>query len=169
MSAEEIKMSDTNTEEADRCIQILLVEDNEDDVVIIKEVFKTAKLVHIANVVYDGQEALSYLRQEGPYQHCSRPDLLILDINMPKTNGWEVLEEIKRDPKLRSLPVVMLTSSEQDQDILRAYDHGACTYIVKPITYQSFMEIAKTFSFYWGLYAKVPLRADHPAGGKDTS
>ena len=115
-----------------------------------------ANFVKIVGAVYDGQEAMSYLRKEAPYGDSPRPDLLIMDINMPIKNGLEALEEIKRDPKLRSLPVVMLTNSERDGDILRAYDLGACTYLVKPMTYQSFVDIAKTFSLYWGRYARIP-------------
>ncbi len=160
MNKEKIEMSEAPPEETCKRVNILLAEDNEDDVVIIKQVFKSAALINIVDVVCDGQETLSYLRREGPYQNYPHPDLLMLDINMPRKNGFEVLEEIKRDPELRSLPVVMLTSSEREQDILQAYDRGACTYLVKPMSYQNFVQIAKTFSSYWGLYAKIPLWAD---------
>lgn len=163
---EKLLAPELNTEEVSRCVKILLAEDNEDDVVIIKDVFKNSKLINIVNVVPDGVEALAYLRQKGIYKNSDQPDILLMDINMPRKNGLEVLEEIKRDPKLRSLPVVIMTSSERGEDVFRSYDQGACAYIVKPITNQSFMEIAKTFSLYWGRYARVPLRVDNFRAGE---
>lgn len=157
---------ESNTE-VHRRVKILLAEDNEDDVVIIKDVFKTSRLINIIDVVPDGIETLAYLRGEGVYKNFDRPDILIMDINMPKKNGLEVLEELKGDPKLRSLPVVIMTSSERGEDICRSYEQGACTYIVKPLSYQRFVEVANTFSFYWGLYASVPSRDEAPRTGGD--
>lgn len=146
-------------------IKILLAEDNEDDIVIIKEVFKDLAFVEISYVVSDGEAAIACLRQEPPYQHVPMPNLVILDISMPKKTGLEVLEEIQRDPNLKGIPTVMLTSSEREEDIVKAYKNGACTYLVKPMTYQSFVEIAKSFGAYWGMYARVPSRPDKTADG----
>ncbi len=143
-------------QENDRAIKVLLAEDSEDDVFIMKEVFKDSQWIKIIGVVSNGAEVGAYLKQEAPYENCSKPDMIFLDINMPKKNGLEVLEEIKRDPKFKGLPVVMWTSSGREEDINRSYDRGACGYIVKPMTYQSFVDIAKAFSQYWGIHARVP-------------
>src|SRR3977135_1388231 len=100
-------------------VELLLVEDNEDDFVLIEEAFAEAKLMNVVFRVRDGEEALSYLRQEGEYKHRRRPGLVLLDINMPKKNGFEVLQAMKADPRLQALPVVMLTTSDRDDDVVR--------------------------------------------------
>jgi len=137
-------------------IEVLLVEDNEDDIVLIEEAFAEAKLMNVAFKVRDGEDALAYLRQEGPYTHRRRPGLVLLDINMPKKNGFEVLQAMKADPLLQSLPVVMLTTSDREDDIVRSYTHGACSYIRKPISLEQFTEAVKDFKLYWTMVSRVP-------------
>ncbi len=137
-------------------VNILLAEDNEDDILMITRAFQRAKLVNIMTVVKDGQEALAFLRQEGSYQRAAPAGLVLLDINMPKTNGLEALAEIKRDPKLRHLPVVILTTSEREEDVLSAYATGACSYITKPVGFSRFHEVVSSFELYWTLVTRIP-------------
>lgn len=139
-------------------VELLLVEDNEDDIVLIEEAFAEAKLMNVIYKVRDGEEALAYLRREGPYQHVQRPGLVLLDINMPKKNGFEVLQALKADPLLQSLPVVMLTTSDREEDIVRSYTDGACSYIRKPMTLERFAKVVKDFELYWTLVSHVPSR-----------
>lgn len=142
---------------AGRRVDILLAEDNEDDVVLIQEVFDSSVL-HIINVVSDGDAVLAYLRQQGQYQGRSLPDILILDINMPRKNGFEVLEAVKADPSLCSIPIVMLTMSERDEDIKRSYASGACSYIRKPVDWDEFHNVAKLFELYWTVISRIPRK-----------
>lgn len=137
-------------------IEILLVEDNEDDIVIIQEAFADARLVNVMYTVCDGEEALAYLRQEGKYSAAPVPGLVLLDINMPKKNGFEVMEEMKRDTKLRSLPVIMLTMSDREEDVIRSYAGGACSYIRKPVDLDRFTDVIKQFELYWTLVSRIP-------------
>ena len=140
-------------------VEILLVEDNEDDIVIIQEAFGEAKMVNVINTVRDGEEALAYLRREGRYKVTRRPGLILLDINMPKKNGFEVVEAMKADPQLRSIPIVMLTMSDREDDIIRAYAGGACSYICKPVDLDQFNAVIKQFECYWGAISQIPVLA----------
>ena len=137
-------------------INLLLAEDNEDDVILVREAFADAKLVNLVDVVPDGAEALAYLRGQGQYENAPKIGLLLLDINMPRKDGFEVLDELKTDPELASLPVVMLTTSHREADIVRSYSHGACTYILKPVSFEKFREVIKQFELYWTLVAALP-------------
>lgn len=137
-------------------VELLLVEDNEDDIVLIQEAFADAKLMNVICKVRDGEEAVAYLRREGRYQEVRRPGLILLDINMPKKNGFEVLQAIKADPLLQSLPVIMLTTSDREDDIVRSYAGGACSYIRKPMNLDQFMQVMKDFELYWTLVSRVP-------------
>lgn len=145
----------------DRPVGILLVEDNEDDVVIIQEAFAESRLFTIIDTVHDGEEALAYLRREGRYHVVSLPALVLLDINMPKKNGFEVIQAMKADPRLRSLPVVVLTMSDRDEDILRSYAYGACSYICKPVDLDRFHTVIQTFELYWTMISKIPIAHRH--------
>jgi len=138
-------------------VEILLVEDNEDDIVIIQEVFADMKLATIVNTVRDGEEALTYLWRKGKYKVARMPDLVLLDINMPKKNGFEVLEQMKKDPRLQSLPVIMLTTSHREEDVVRAYEKGACSYIHKLVDLGQFKQLIKQFEHYWTSVSRVPL------------
>src|SRR5580765_2557976 len=137
-------------------VEILLVEDNEDDAVIIQEVFSDMRLATLINVVRDGEEALAYLRRNGKYKVVRMPDIVLLDINMPKKNGFEVLEEIKKDPRLQSLPVIMLTTSHREEDIVRSYAKGACSYIHKLVDLDQFKHLILQFEHYWTGISRIP-------------
>ena len=137
-------------------VEILLAEDNEDDVLMIREAFDGAQLGNIIEVVSDGEQALRYLRREPPYENARTPRLVLLDINMPKKDGFEVLEEVKADSRLRHLPVIMLTTSHREEDVVRSYSHGACSYVTKPIDFKEFQDVVRHFGVYWTLVARVP-------------
>jgi len=139
-------------------VEILLVEDNEDDILIITEALGEAKLLNLINVMRDGEQALAYLRGEGAFRDAKMPGLILLDINMPKKNGFEVLEEIKADPGLRHIPIIMMTVSERDEDILRSYSEGACSYIKKPLDFRKLQEVIRGFELYWTLVSSIPHR-----------
>jgi len=141
-------------------VEILLVEDNEDDVVIIQEAFAKSRLVNVLNTVSDGEEALAYLRREGQYKVVRQPGLILLDINMPKKNGFEVMQAMKADPRLRTLPVIMLTMSDRDEDIILSYANGACSYIRKPVDLDQFHTVIKQFELYWTMISRIPI--PHP-------
>ena len=138
-------------------INILLVDDSDSDIKIVKDAFEQAKLLNIVDVVKDGEEALSYLKKEGKYKSVETPGLVLLDINMPKKNGFQVLEEVKKDEKLKQIPIVMLTTSSRDEDVIKSYKGGACSYIKKPVGFQEMSEAIKQFSLYWAVVSKIPL------------
>ena len=135
------------------------MEDNEDDVLLEQEALADAKLVNLMYVVRDGDEAIAYLRRQGKYHDAKVPGLILLDINMPKKNGFEVLNEIKADPALMHIPVVMLTTSDSEADIVKSYAKGACSYITKPMDFDKFRDVIRQFALYWALVATVPARA----------
>lgn len=139
-----------------RPFNILIAEDNEDDIFLIREAFEAVNMANRVAVVRDGEEALAYLRGEGPFSQCPFPGMVLLDINMPKKNGLEALTEIKSEARFRPLPVVMLTVSEREEDIVRSFQQGACSYIRKPATFSRFLAIVKEFELYWTLVSKVP-------------
>ncbi len=140
-------------------MEILLVEDNEDDILLEQEALAEAKLVNLMSVVRDGEEAMAFLRRQGKYQNAQMPGLILLDINMPRKNGFEVLNELKADPALMHIPVVMLTTSDNEADIVKSYVKGACSYITKPMDFDKFREVIKRFAIYWALVARIPSPA----------
>jgi CheY-like chemotaxis protein len=137
-------------------IDILVVEDNDDDVVLIQEAFSEGKVINRIIFVRDGEEAMAYLRKQGAYAAAPMPGMVLSDINMPKKNGFELLADIKADPRLRALPVIMLTVSDREEDIVRSYEQGACSYIRKPVSLTRFIAIVKQFELYWSLVSLVP-------------
>jgi chemotaxis family two-component system response regulator Rcp1 len=139
-------------------IRILMVEDNPDDVELTVEALKDGKVANILTVVRDGEEAMAYLRGEGEYQGSVRPDLILLDINMPRKDGREVLKEIKDDPRLRRIPVVILTTSAAEEDILHTYDLHANCYITKPVDFDQFLRVVKSIENFWLTVVKLPPR-----------
>jgi CheY-like chemotaxis protein len=137
-------------------IQILLVEDNPGDVRLTEEALKDSK-VHIRlDVVMDGVEAMDYLRRAGKYANAARPDIILLDLNLPRKDGRTVLAEIKEDELLRRIPVVILTTSDDEHDILRSYDLHANCYITKPLDLRQFATIVKTIENFWFQIVKLP-------------
>ena len=137
-------------------ITILLVEDNPGDVRLTQEALKEAKVKTTLMVVKDGVEAMAFLNKQGNYSDALRPDLILLDLNLPKKNGYEVLQEIRNEPSLRRIPVVILTTSEAEKDIVKAYDLHANCYITKPVDMTQFIEIVKGVDDFWFTIVKLP-------------
>ena len=130
-------------------VQILLVEDNEGDIVLTLEALKEAKVLNNVQVVKDGEAALQYIRREGRYKNTETPGLILLDINLPKVNGMEVLKEIKKDVDLMTIPVVMLTTSDSEKDIQEAYQHHCNCFITKSADYQEFINVVYAIKNFW--------------------
>ena len=137
-------------------IVILLVEDNPADVRLTQEAFKEGKMNNNMHVVGNGEDALAFLNQQDPYKDVPKPDLVLLDLNLPKKDGREVLEEIKVNADLRSIPVVILTTSKAEEDILRTYNLHANCYITKPVDLEEFMLVAKSIESFWLTIVKLP-------------
>lgn len=146
-------MSETTTI---RPIEILLVEDSPGDVRLTREALKDAKVRNNLSVVSDGAEALAFLRREGDFASAVRPDLVLLDLNLPKLDGRDVLAQIKSDQMLRRIPVVVLTTSKAEQDILRTYDLHANCYITKPVDLDQFMVVIQSIEEFWLTIVKLP-------------
>lgn len=137
-------------------IEILLVEDNPGDVRLTREALKESKLHNNLSVVEDGAEALAFLRRQGRYANAPRPDILLLDLNLPRIDGRQVLEEIKNDDDLKRIPVVVLTTSASEQDILMSYNLHANCYITKPVDLNQFITIVKNIENFWFSIVKLP-------------
>jgi len=143
---------------SDKPLQVLLVEDDPGDVELTQEALKNSKLLIELNVVNDGEEAIAYLRQEGEYAEALRPSLILLDLNLPGMNGREVLQEIKNDDRLRLIPVVVLTTSDLQKDILNSYELGGNCYITKPVSLKDFMKIVQFIEAFWLTVVKLPTQ-----------
>jgi chemotaxis family two-component system response regulator Rcp1 len=137
-------------------LEILLVEDNEGDIQLTIEAFKEAKIRNQIKVVRDGEEALDYLRKEGNYANVPSPDIILLDINLPKIDGKEVLSTMKNDPVLKSIPVIMLTTSSSDLDVQESYANHANCYVIKPVDLNKFMDVVRSIEDYWVSIVKLP-------------
>lgn len=140
-------------------LQILLVEDNEGDILLTLEAFKELKVNNKVEVVRDGAEAIEFLKKEGQYSNTTMPNLILLDINMPRLNGIEVLEFIKNDDKLKKIPVVMLTTSSSESDIAACYERSANCFITKPMDFIKFLEIVQSIESFWFNVAQLPKTA----------
>ena len=141
-------------------IEILLVEDNAGDARLAEEALKESKVRNKLHHVKDGVEAMKFLRRQQEYSHVSLPDLVLLDLNLPRKDGREVLAEIKEDPELRLIPVVVLTTSEAERDLVKSYDLHANAFIVKPIDLSRFIEIVESIEDFWFTVVKLPQRND---------
>ena len=137
-------------------IEILLVEDNRGDVQLTREALADAKVLNNLHVVEDGEQAIAFLRREDGYASSVRPDLVLLDLNIPRKDGREVLTEIKEDPELRRIPVVILTSSKAEQDIAKSYDLHANCYITKPVRLDGFLNVLQAIEGFWLSLVKLP-------------
>jgi two-component system response regulator len=146
---------------AARTAEILLVEDNDDDAELTQRGLRQAKLAINLHRVADGEECLAFLRKEGSYAHAPTPDLVLLDLNMPRMDGLEVLEEINRDERLRHLPVVVMTSSAAESDVLKSYELRCSSYVVKPIDFDAFVRVVRSLADYWFTIVVLP---PHPGG-----
>jgi CheY-like chemotaxis protein len=141
-----------------RPIEILMVEDNLGDVRLTQEALSEGKVRNHLHVVADGVEAMAFLRREGEHTHAPQPDLILLDLNLPKKSGPEVLAEIKADPELRRIPVVILTVSKAEEDVLKSYNLHANCYITKPVNLDQFLEVVKSIEDFWLTVVMLPPR-----------
>jgi chemotaxis family two-component system response regulator Rcp1 len=139
-----------------RTIEILLVEDNPGDARLTLEAFKEGKVLNNITIMGDGVEALAYLRRQGHYAGAAQPDLILLDLNLPKMDGREVLAEIKADEQLKKIPVVVLTTSEAEEDVARAYSSHANCYITKPVELEQFLNVVQSIDSFWLSLVKLP-------------
>jgi len=137
-------------------IEILLVEDNPDDACLTMDALRDGRVRNNINLVEDGEAAMAFLRREGRYASAPRPDLILLDLNLPRKNGREVLAEVKQDPSLRRIPVVIMTSSDDEKDILRAYDLYVNCYVTKPVDLDQFIRVVKSIEHFWFSIVKLP-------------
>jgi CheY-like chemotaxis protein len=141
-----------------RPVEILLVEDNPADVRLIMETFKDFKIQNSMSVAKDGAEAMEFLKKEGAFSAAPRPDVILLDLNLPKKNGFEVLKEIRNTPELKRLPVVILSTSDSENDILKSYDMNANCFVTKPVGLDEFIKIVMTIEDFWLSIVKLPER-----------
>jgi two-component system, chemotaxis family, response regulator Rcp1 len=139
-----------------RPVEILLVEDSPSDAALTREALEKGKIANNLNCVDDGVEALEYLYRKGKFANAKRPDLIMLDLNMPRKDGKEVLKEIKNDPSLKTIPVIVLTTSNAEQDILQSYQLSANCYITKPVDFKSFIDVVKSIEQFWLSVVRLP-------------
>ncbi|MEV4398078.1 response regulator [Nonomuraea sp. NPDC049607] len=143
-------------------IDVLLVEDDQGDILLTREAFALNKVRNRLDVVNDGEQAMAYLRREGAYAGAPRPDLILLDLNLPRMNGLEVLREIKADAALRTIPVVILTTSEAEEDILHSYRLHANAYVSKPVDFEQFIRVVRQIDDFFVTVAKLPTPGRRP-------
>lgn len=153
----ETTLSELSRLRMSRVIEILLVEDNPGDVRLTREALREGKVLNNLNVVTDGQEAVEFLRREGEYGNVPRPDLILLDLNLPKKDGREVLAEIKADESLRRIPIVVLTTSQAEKDVIQTYNLGVNCYITKPVDLDQFIYVVKSIEEFWLTVVTLPL------------
>ena len=147
---------ETHLQSTEKPIGILLVEDEPGDAYLTCEALKTAKIINQVHLVEDGVEAMAFLHRKAPYATAPRPDLILLDLNLPRKDGRQVLAEIKNDPCLNSIPVVVLTTSSADEDVLQSYNLRANCYITKPVDLEQFMAVVKATQEFWLSIVKLP-------------
>jgi chemotaxis family two-component system response regulator Rcp1 len=139
-----------------RSVEILLVEDNEGDAALVQEAMRAAKMTNRMHIVEDGVEAMTFLRREGRFADAPRPDIILLDLNLPKKDGRQVLAEVKADADLKCIPVVVLTTSDAEEDVLRAYELHANCYVTKPVDFAKFMQVVKQIDEFWIKVVTLP-------------
>lgn len=137
-------------------VHILMAEDDPEDEMIVRKALAEDRLVNELHVVHDGEELLQYLRRDGEYKEAVVPDLILLDLNMPRMDGREALEMIKQTPELRRIPVIVLATSAEGEDIVRSYDLGVNSYITKPVSFQKLADVIKAIGTYWFEIVKLP-------------
>ncbi|MCI0562357.1 MAG: response regulator [Nitrososphaera sp.] len=139
-------------------VEILLLEDNAGDIRLLQEAFKECKVKSRLHVIENGEEGMAFLQRQGRYAHAVRPDIILLDLNLPRKDGREVLAEIKRDPQLRQIPIIVLTTSQAESDVAKSYDlHGNC-YITKPMDFDQFMSVVRSIADFWLAVVKLPQK-----------
>jgi CheY-like chemotaxis protein len=151
-------VTDSAADAHGKLIRVLLVEDSPEDVLLTRESLKEAKVANELLVVDDGESALDFVNQRGDYEDAPRPDVIILDLNLPKKDGREVLQELKEDPELKHIPIVVLTTSTSDEDVLSSYKHHANAFVRKPVTLDRFLEITTVIDDFWLGIVTLPAR-----------
>jgi CheY-like chemotaxis protein len=153
---------------AHKPITILMADDDRDDCLLVRKAFEASRLVNDLRFVEDGEELMDYLRRRGKYADAPRPGLILLDLNMPRKDGREALKEIKDNPDLREIPVVVLTTSKSEEDIFRSYNLGANSYITKPVTFEGLVDVMKALGKYWFEIVELPstVKAESRPKGK---
>lgn len=144
------------TKDSGKPIEILMVEDNPGDIRLTKEALRANKVRNNMSTALDGEDALAFLRKQGKYKSAPKPDLIILDLNLPRKNGMEVLKELKEDPVLKRIPVVILTTSRAEEDIIKSYDLHANCYVTKPVDLDQFMKVVRSVEDFWLEIVKLP-------------
>lgn len=139
-----------------RAADFLLVEDNPGDVRLTQEALRSHKVQNNLHVVNDGEEAMAFLRKQGKYANAPRPDIILLDLNLPRKDGREVLADIKSDPSLKTIPVVVITSSEAEQDVIKSYNLNANCYVTKPVNLDQFIKVVQSINDFWLTIVKLP-------------
>ena len=157
-----MQQTDMKTREG-RPVEILLVEDSPSDTELTVEALREGKVCNRLSLVEDGVQALQFLRRQGPYAHAPRPDLILLDLNLPRKDGREVLQELKADPYLKLIPVVVLTTSQAEQDVLRVYQLNGNCYITKPVDFKRFLEVVRGIENFWLSVVSLPPQPEGPA------
>ncbi|HVM48929.1 MAG TPA: response regulator [Candidatus Acidoferrum sp.] len=147
-----------------RPIEILLIEDSPSDADFTREALKDFKTRNNVSVVEDGEQALQFLRRKAPFREAPRPDLILLDLNLPRKDGKEVLAEIKYDEGLKTIPIVVLTTSQAEQDVLRAYQLNANCYIIKPVEFGQFLEVVRSIESFWLFVVSLPPQVESEVG-----
>jgi CheY-like chemotaxis protein len=145
-----------------RPIEVLLVEDDQGDILLTKEAFDFNKVRNRLNVVNDGEQAMAYLRNEDGYTDAPPPDIILLDLNLPRMSGMEVLAEVKADAALRTIPVVILTTSEAEEDILHSYRLHANAYVSKPVDFEQFIRVVRQIDDFFVTVVKLPVQGQRP-------
>lgn len=145
---------------------LLLVEDNDDDALLIEETLHDAAFARTLLKVTDGEQALAFLRREGKYREVPVPDMILLDVRIPKKDGFKVLQEIKKNGELQHIPVIILTAIDNPSDVVRSYRKGACSYIVKPPDYGQFCDVLRHMIYYWKSVARVPAQPVKTSGSR---
>jgi CheY-like chemotaxis protein len=145
-----------------RPVRLLLIEDNPGDVVLLREALRDAEVPHELHVAVDGREALAFLHRRGAYADSPRPDLILLDLNLPGKDGRELLAEIKRAPDLRRIPVIVLTSSEAEADISKSYELQASCYLTKPVAYSELLDVLRRMESFWLTLVRYPSHPESP-------
>jgi chemotaxis family two-component system response regulator Rcp1 len=152
----ETTLSERSRPRTGRIIEILLVEDNPGDVRLTREALREGKVLNNLNVATDGQEAIEFLRKEGEYGDVPRPDLILLDLNLPKKDGREILAEIKADESLKRIPIVVLTTSQAEKDVIQSYNLGVNCYVTKPVDLDQFIYVVKSIEDFWLTVVTLP-------------
>ena len=151
---------DATANQTAKQIEILLVEDNEGDIGLVEEVFQEAKIMNNLNIAEDGEEAMLFLHKKGKFSNVPSPDIILLDLNLPGKDGREVLKEIKEDNELKRIPVVILTTSKAEEDILKSYNLHANSYITKPVDFDQFIRVIKSIENFWLDIVKLPSKGN---------